>query len=463
MGGATLASLVIGLARNKAVALIGGPAAVGLLGLFTALVSMGASVATLGLDTSAVRQIAQQSVDESERARTQRAVWTMAWPLALAGAGLIWLFRQPLAEASAHSASYARAVGWLAAGVATSVIAAAQLAVLQAHGRIGDLARVRLWGSVVATAIGIGAVYVYGVAGIVAAVVATPVITCLLAFWVGRNLPSARWNQLFAVQLSDQWGALVSIGAIVMITNFVGTFSQLATRSLVTRDLGLGAAGFYHACWSITWVNLSLVLNAMAADYFPRLSKVAHEPHSASEILNQQVHVALLLAGPALALVSIFAPLVLSLLYSSAFSDSALLLRLFLVAGVLRLPIWALGYVLLARRAGRAYFMGELAASSIVPLTWILLPSSGLNGAAIAALVAGLISFFFYLIPVHRSHSVRLSRENAKNILILVVMLLAIAILFEFDRVGGLLAGLVIVLALSWRCYRQMRSALAVS
>ena len=63
VGGATLGALLIGLVRNKAIAVIGGPSAVGLLGLFTALVAMGASVSTLGLDTSAVRQLSQKTDD----------------------------------------------------------------------------------------------------------------------------------------------------------------------------------------------------------------------------------------------------------------------------------------------------------------------------------------------------------------------------------------------------------------
>jgi PST family polysaccharide transporter len=462
VGGATLASLVIGLARNKAVALIGGPAAVGLLGIFSSVVSMAASITTLGIDTSGVRQVSQQVENAQAVATTKRAIWTLIWPLALLGCTATWIFREPLARFAAGDARYAAAIGALGIGVAASAVAAAQMAVLQGYGRVGDLARVRLWGSVLGTAGGISAVYALGVAGIVIAVVATPLSNCLLAMALGRKLPGSDWRRLFVGGLNHEWRTLITIGAVVTATNVVASLSQLWTRALVTQRLGLASAGLYHASWAITWVNLSLVLNAMAADYFPRVSKVAHEPRSMSEILNQQVHVALLLAGPALALVSVLAPLVLTILYSGAFSGSALLLRLLLVAGVLRMPIWALGYVLLARRAGPSYFLGEVAAGSIIPLTWLLLPSAGLVGAGIAAIFSGLISFFFYLVPVHRSHGVQLSAENGRTIISLFLVLTAVAILFELSTVAGATIGTVAALVLGWRCYRQLRSALAV-
>jgi len=461
VGGATLTALVIGLARNKAVALVGGPSAVGLLGLFTALVSMVASISTVGLDTSGVRQLSQQHSRPVHAARTKRAIWTMAWPLAILGGSATWFLRKPLASFSAADSGYAAAVGVLGIGVAASVIGAVQVAVLQGSERVADVARVKIWGSLAATTIGVLAVYFLGVAGIVIAVIATPLATCLFSFAFGRGLPGSDWSRLFEAKLGDQWRTLALIGAVVTVTNVVASLGLLSTRALITHRLGLASAGLYHASWSIASVNLSLVLNAMAADYFPRLSKVADEPGSMSAILNQQIHVALLLAGPVLTLVSLLAPVVLTILYSSAFSGSALLLRLLLAAGVLRLPIWALGYILLARRAPAFYFLGEVAAASIVPLTWLLLPAYGLTGAAIAAVLSALFSLFFYLVPVHRSHGVRLSAENGKTIALLVCVLLATAVLFEVSTMAGLVTGLGAALALSWRCYRQLRLALA--
>ncbi|WP_395623766.1 oligosaccharide flippase family protein [Sphingomonas daechungensis] len=458
VGGATLGALLIGLIRNKAVALIGGPEAVGLLGLFTALVSMGASVTTLGLDTSAVRQLSQAAGDDETAGRVRWAIWTLAWPLALLGGAAIWLFRVPLATFAVGDRSFSNEVGWLGIAVAATVIAASQMAILQGYSRIGDLARVRLGGSILATGVGVLAIYRFGVTGIVVAVLAAPIANCLVASWVGRSLPGYSRNT--DTHLYDQWKILAAIGAIVMLTNTVGSVTQLAVRSIITHELGLSATGLYHASYAIVAVNLSLVLNAMAADYYPRLSKVANEPQAMSRVLNEQLHVALVLAAPVLMAVSVAAPLVLQILYSSAFSDSALLLRLLLAAGLLRLPIWALGFVLLARGAGMAYFLGEVAAASMIPLIWLLISPFGLPGAGIAALMAAAIAFIMYVSQAKLRHEVEVTGENMRLVLMLVAALTGLTALFELNSAAALAVGGLSVAVLTWYAFSTLRSAL---
>lgn len=461
VGGATLGALLIGVARNKAVALIGGPEAIGLLGLFMAIVSMVASVATLGLDTSAVRQLAQHSDGVPQQATTRRAIWTMAVPLALVGAAAVWLFRAPLAEFTTGRSAYGNAVGWLAIGVAATVIASAQLAVLQGYGRVGDLARVKLWGSLFATILGIYAVYRFGVSGIVIAVVATPIFTALLAFWLGRDLPGAEWKRLLQDPLTGEWRVLAAIGALVMLTNAVAALSQLWMRSVVTHELGLASAGFYHAGIAIVSVNLSLVLNAMAADYYPRISKVAHDSSELSTIFNQQMHVGLVLVGPALTAAAVLAPQLLTLLYSGIFAQSELLMRILIVAGLLRLPIWALSFILLARKDAGGYLLGEVAGTSGILLAYLLIPVIGLSGAGLAAVASAFLTFLFYWWRVQRSCGVRMSPPNIGILGFLIAFLSIVAVAFQFSRPTGLILGTAGFLGLTWHCFRQLRSATA--
>jgi PST family polysaccharide transporter len=460
VGGATFGALLIGLIRNKAVALIGGPSAVGLLGLFASVVSMAASFAMFGLNTSAVRELAPHRPDVSEAARVRRAIWTMAWPLAVAGAITLWFTRNTVAELSIGSTAYAAAVGWLAVGVAATVIGECQLAVLQAYGRLTDLARVRLWGSAAATLVGVGAVYRLGLPGIVVAVVAIPVMPALFAAWVGRDLPSSEWRRTAAEPLSDHWRSLATIGGMVMITSAIGSLTQLSIRALITHELGLDSAGFFHAASSIMSVNLSLVLNAMAADYYPRVSIVADDTKAVSSILNQQLHVALMLAGPALAATSLAAPVVLKVLYSDAFADSSFLLRLLIAAATLRLPVWALGFVMLARRSSVAFCLGELTSATVIPLTWLLVPMAGLDGAGFAVLVASLVSFVFYETQVRRSHNVSIDRRNLRLLGFLWLFLSAVAVLWQVSAVAGMLVAALGTAGVSWHSYHNLRSAI---
>ena len=58
IGGASAINIVIGLVKMKAVALLLGPAGVGLIGLLTNLVGLVSSVAGLGFGNVGTRQIA---------------------------------------------------------------------------------------------------------------------------------------------------------------------------------------------------------------------------------------------------------------------------------------------------------------------------------------------------------------------------------------------------------------------
>lgn len=461
VGGATLGALLIGLVRNKAIALIGGPSAVGLLGLFAALVAMGASVAALGLDTSAVRQLSQKTDDAEAAGNVRWAIWTLAWPLALVGAGAMWILRTPLAKFVVEDASFAREVGWLGLGVAATVIAATQMAILQSYTRIGDLARVRLGGSIVATVIGVAAVYRFGIAGIVIAILAMPLANCLLALWFGRKLPKPNSPRRLDGSVTAHWKVLAAIGVLVMLTNAVGSLTQLATRSIVTHQLGLDSAGLYHACYAVVAVNLSLILNAMAADFYPRLSRVADDPEAMSLVLNQQIHVGLVLAAPVMAVVSVLAPLVLQLLYSGEFSSSAFLLRLLIAAGLLRLPIWALGFVFLARGAGVSFLIGEVAAASMIPLAWLLVIPLNLPGAGVAAVIASVIAFAVYVTGVRRSHGVAMDRRNLLFLALVTPFFFIIALAFELSSTAGLLLGTAGTIALVLHSIRTLRTVLA--
>lgn len=461
VGGATLGALIVGLIRNKAVALIGGPEAVGLLGLFTALVSMGASIATVGLDTSAVRQLSRVTEDQAEAGRVRWAIWSLAWPLALIGAAAIWLFRSPLSKFAVGDPRYSDEIGWLAIAVAATVISSIQLAILQAYSRIGNIARVRLLGSAAATVIGVFAIYRFGIVGIVIAILAIPLANCLLAAWFGRQLPRFQWRQRADGRVIAYWKVLAAVGAVVMVTNTVGSLTQLAVRSIITQRLGLDAAGLYHASYAIVAVNLSLVLNAMAADYYPRLSQVSHDPAAMGRVLNEQLHVSLVLAAPVLVVVSLAAPLVLQVLYSSAFSGSDFLLRLLLAAGLLRLPIWALGFVLLARGAGASYLLGEVASASMIPLLLLLVTPLQLTGAGTAALISAAIAFVVYQASANRRHEVTINGENLRLLTFLTLFLTGLAFLFQFNATLSLIVGSVVAAALLWHSFTTLRTALA--
>ena len=147
IGSAQAVSVVISVLRVKVLALLVGPAGIGLLGIYQNLRETGALGAGLGLQNSGVREIASARGEAETLARVRRV---LAGALLVQGAvamALIWLLRERLAVWLAGDASHAAGVGLVGAAVFLTLANGSQLAILQGMRRIGDLARVTIHGA----------------------------------------------------------------------------------------------------------------------------------------------------------------------------------------------------------------------------------------------------------------------------------------------------------------------------
>lgn len=455
VGGATFGALLISLVRNKAIALIGGPEAIGLIGIFTSVITFAGAIAALGLDTSAVRLLSQNASAPEKVARVRLAIWTLAWPLAVLGGALLWMLREAVSLLVIGNAAYADAIGWLGIGVAATVLGSAQMAIIQADGRVGDVARVKLWSALIATCFSVAAVYWLGLFGLAVAAIAVPIAGSIVSQFYSRRARAG--TRPSRDEIVDDWRSLASVGVVVMLTFATSSAVNLAERSIVMRELGASAAGHFQASAAILWVNLSLVLTAMGADYYPRLSKAAVEtPESLNKLVNQQLEVIWVLAAPVLLFVSVAAPLVLNLLYSPEFSESALLLRLLVVAGAIRLPIFAFGYFILAKSGGGSFWWGELAGALMLPLVWFLATTYGLPGIGVGVVIVAISTCLVYLWS-SRASGVAPSTSNTRRFLLVMPVLAALPMLFEYNQLAGCCVGIAALLIVSWQSFGRLR------
>jgi PST family polysaccharide transporter len=178
-------------------------------------------------------------------------------------------------------------------------------------------------------------------------------------------------------------------------------------------------------------------------------------------LVNQQLHAALLLATPVLLGMSALAPLVLYLLYSPDFTPAAGLLRWQLSGELLKLPGWALSFLLLARADKGRYLIVESAfAVAYVGLVAALLPRLGLTGVGIAY-AAGYLTYSAVLVWVcARWHSASLSRENGVHVALVGAALVIVALLGPAAPWIAAAAGLTaaaIAASHAWRHLNEIR------
>jgi PST family polysaccharide transporter len=246
-----------------------------------------------------------------------------------------------------------------------------------------------------------------------------------LPFWP-RPGPAAAGSG----RLIDEWHRLLALGATIMVTSSLGAGALVVIRALVIRQNGMEAAGLYQAAYSISALNASLVLSAMATDYFPRLSGTETDRRASATLVNQQLHAALLLASPILLGMTATAPLVLHILYSGEFTTGGDLLRWQLVGELFKLPGWALGFLLVARSDKKRFLLVETSFALVfIGATYALLPRFGLTGAGVAYALAYLLYSVLVAGICSRGHEVKVSRQNFVHMALVGAAMVALALI----------------------------------
>ncbi len=254
--------------------------------------------------------------------------------------------------------------------------------------RIGDIAWVSIFSSLLTTVVGVSAVMWLGERGLLAFILAGPFSSFLLGHLFVARLPGIRSHPTPLQVLVSQLHALIRVGAAFMAAALVATLGQLAVRTLVQRDLGAVDLGYFQSAWLISMTYIGFVLGAMSTDYYPRLTAVIHDHNVANRLVNEQTEVALLLAGPVLLAMLAFVPWVVGLLYSNEFMPAVSVLRWQILGDVLKIASWPLGYIILAAGDGRTFMLSESAAMAIfVGSTWILLPWLGIQATGVSFLI----------------------------------------------------------------------------
>ena len=390
IGGASIVNILVGLLRTKVAAVLLGPSGIGLIGLLQNLMGTASVVSALGFGTAGTRQIAEVAEREDARsvAVARRALFWGTLLLSLSGGGLFWLCRVFLAERVLHGIVPGESVGWLGVGVALTVAAGSQTALLNGMQRIGDLARVSISTSILSTMMGLGALWVFGQRGILLFVLAIPMASFVCGHWYVAKLPRLpRSIETPLPVMIGQWKSLARIGSAFMIGGLVELAGLLVVRLLVERELGSAALGHFQASWMIAMTYIGFVLGAMGTDFYPRLSARMHDPQAANRLVNEQTEMALLLASPVVIAMLGLAPWIIEMLYSSEFAEAALIFRWQVIGDVLKVAAWPLAFVMLAAGDGRAFIAAQTIGILVfIAATWLGLRTLGVQATGVAFL-----------------------------------------------------------------------------
>src|ERR1043165_5658728 len=167
VGGAEIVNMALRIVRTKCLAVLLGPAGVGLMGTYDSITSIAILIAGMGIETSAVRQTAEAAAtnDQKKIARTIIALRRVVVCLGAVGMGTLILLSTPLSFMTFGKADYSGDITLLSVVIFLGAVLGGQRALLMGMHRIWDLAKLSVFGALSGTMLSISIIYVWGQKG----------------------------------------------------------------------------------------------------------------------------------------------------------------------------------------------------------------------------------------------------------------------------------------------------------
>lgn len=428
IGGSSVLNIVIGIVRTKAMAILLGPAGFGLAGLYNSIADLGQSIAGMGVNSSGVRQIAAAvgSNDTERIAQTAAVLRRTSILLGVLGAVLLVVFSRQVSILTFGNSQHTAAVALLSVVVLFRLVAGGQGALIQGMRHIAELAKMGVLGALFGTLISIPVVYFFREAGVVPSLICVAGTTIISSWWYSRKI-EVRTPSMTASQVRQEGAALLKLGFAFMSSGLMTMGMAYAVRIIVLRKVGYEATGLYQSAWTLGGLYVGFILQAMGADFYPRLTASAGDNALCNRLVNEQALVGLLLAGPGVIATLAFTPLLIAVFYSAKFGAAAAVLRWICLGATLQVITWPMGFIIVAKGRQNLFFMSELAWTLVAAgLAWICIGSFGVTGAGMAFFGSYAFHGFMTYPIVHSLSGFRWSSENKRTGLIFLSLIAAV-------------------------------------
>jgi O-antigen/teichoic acid export membrane protein len=363
-GGVQVYNILISIVRSKFIAVLLGPAGMGIAGLLTSTTGLIGNITNLGLSTSAVKNVAaaNASSDTMRVGVVVSVLRRLVWITGLIGALFTLLCAPWLSELTFGNKDYTLAFILISVTLLLTQINAGQLVVLQGMRRLQFLAKANMAGATIALLTSVPIYYFWGIKGIVPAIITSSFMTLFLS-WYFSSKVKIEQVKVTRATLFSEGGDMVRLGFFLSLSSLISMGASYIVRIFISHKGGVEQVGLYNAGFAIINTYVGMVFTAMATDYFPRLSGIVHDPGKSKEIINQQAEVALLILAPILTVFLIFINWIVILFYSARFLPVDKMIHWAALGIFLKATSWPIAYLFVAKGNTRLFFTNELTAN----------------------------------------------------------------------------------------------------
>ena len=459
MAGSSAINIILQIIRTKFLAILLGPSGIGFLGLLNSTRDVMVTTASLGIDSSGVRQIAEAASGQHENkiARTVHILRRSVFHLAAFGMILTVVLSSPISQLTFQNTDHTFDIILLSIVILFGTLTNGELALILGMRRIGDLAKINILSGLLGTILGIPIVYLWGQKGIVPFLIGISGMSLLTTWFYARQVTVSRVQMRWA-EIRAELKPLLKLGAAIMVSLLITKGTMYLVNVLVVRHLSLEAVGLYQAAVILSSTYAGFILSSMVKDYLPRLTGIANDHVACNKLVNEQIEVGILLSVPGILATLTFAPLMIRVFYTTAFVPAFEILRWQILGIFLQVISWPIFFILEAKGRGKLYLLTTCVTSVVhLGLIWVGISTFGLQGTGMAFLGMWLI---FGIMIYNVAKRLTGFTWSGANIRIALVTLPAVGIVFlsglVLDQFWSMILGSTISIAMAFYAMKSL-------
>ena len=266
-GGVQFYQILMDIIRSKFIAILLGPAGVGIQGLYSSATQLIQNMTSFGLSSSAVRNVAEANAsgDKLRMSKVVYALRRLVWLTGLLGMIVVIVFSPLLSNTSFGDSAHIIAFIIISITLLLAQLSAGQKVILQGTRKLKWLAKSSAIGATLGVLISVPLYYWLGVKGIVPNIVITAISTLLLSWYFSRKV------EIQSVIMTNK--EVFTIGKSMMILGIAMSLSHLLSfassyiiRAFIRMMDGVEVVGLYSAGFLLMGQYTGLVFKAMGTD-----------------------------------------------------------------------------------------------------------------------------------------------------------------------------------------------------
>lgn len=417
-GGTKIFQILIGIIRNKVVAILLGPYGMGINGLLTTNIHLVKSLTDLGLHTSAVRDVAQahESMDALQIGRTIAILRRLVWLTGILGSLIMFFFARKLSISSFGNDEFTTAFRIVSISLLFDQLCVGQTVLMQGTFHYRYMASAALIGSVIGLFVSVPLYYWWRINAIAPVLVVMSAVSLILSWYYSRKINIQKVN-ITIREVFSGGRIMIYLGVAFALANMLKYGKAYITQVFISNRGNIEDVGLYTAAITIATQYINVVLSAMASDYCPRLAAIANKDDIFVETMNRQNQLMLTLIVPVILVLLVFIKPFTVLLYSSKFLPITAMIEWMMLGMFFRATSWCLSFAFVAKGESKLFFWNEFASTCYSLLFFVVGYVLGrFDGMGVAYFMTYVVYTIQVWVICSKKYSFRYTKDNVRLI-----------------------------------------------